>query len=73
VGGIVAGVIMLRNGGAKARGALLRDVSAYGASVAVLTAFLCRCRAPLSMLPIFSLFLLLLLHTPWLIRQLSAP
>ena len=46
VGGIVAGVIMLGNGGAKARGALLRDVSAYCISVVVLTACLGRCRGP---------------------------
>ena len=40
MGGVVAGVVMLANGGAKARGALLRDVGAYAAAVGLLTAFL---------------------------------
>ena len=38
--GVVAGVVMLASGGAKARGALLRDVGAYATSIALLTAFL---------------------------------
>jgi sodium/potassium/calcium exchanger 6 len=40
VGATVAGIIMLVNGGAKARGALLRDVSAYCISVLVITGLL---------------------------------
>lgn len=40
MGAIVAGAIMLVNGGAKARGALLRDVAALGLAVCTITAFL---------------------------------
>ena len=40
VGAVVAGAIMLVNGGAKARGALLRDVAALGLAVCTITAFL---------------------------------
>ena len=40
MGAVVAGAIMLVNGGAKARGALLRDVAALGAAVCTITAFL---------------------------------
>lgn len=40
VGCIVAGAIMLANGGAKARGALMRDVSAYCIGVITITVFM---------------------------------
>ena len=40
MGAVVAGAIMLVNGGAKARGALLRDVSALLICAATITAFL---------------------------------
>jgi Ca2+/Na+ antiporter len=40
VGCVVAGAIMLANGGAKARGALMRDVSAYCISVVTVTVFM---------------------------------
>lgn len=40
MGAVVAGAIMLVNGGAKARGALLRDVSALGVGVITIAAFL---------------------------------
>ena len=40
MGAVVAGAIMLVNGGAKARGALLRDVSALLIGAATITAFL---------------------------------
>ena len=40
VGGVIAGAIMLVNRGAKARGALLRDVAALGICVITLAAFL---------------------------------
>ena len=40
MGAVVAGAIMLVNGGAKARGALLRDVAALGLAVCTITAFL---------------------------------
>lgn len=40
VGCVVAGAIMLANGGAKARGALMRDVSAYCIGVVAITAFM---------------------------------
>lgn len=40
MGAVVAGAIMLVNGGAKARGALLRDVAAFGIGVITITAFL---------------------------------
>ncbi len=40
MGAVVAGAIMLVNGGAKARGALLRDVAALAIGVITITAFL---------------------------------
>ena len=40
VGCVVAGAIMLANGGAKARGALMRDVGAYCIGVVTITAFM---------------------------------
>ncbi|BDA43166.1 probable mitochondrial sodium/calcium exchanger protein [Coccomyxa sp. Obi] len=40
VGCVVAGAIMLANGGAKARGALMRDVAAYCIGVVTITAFM---------------------------------
>ena len=40
VGSVVAGCVVLASHGAKARGALLRDVGAYAAAVAVLAGFM---------------------------------
>ena len=40
MGAVVAGAIILVNKGAKARGALLRDVAALGLAVTTITAFL---------------------------------
>lgn len=40
MGAVIAGAIMLVNGGAKARGALLRDVAALGICVITITVFL---------------------------------
>ena len=40
MGAVISGTIMLINKGAKARGALLRDVAALGLAVSTITAFL---------------------------------